>query len=374
MNRIDDKINSFEINTSNYNLLFNLIRKSKSKIFYKTDEESLPLSINGAFLGKEFEIENLRIVLMVSNGGFLPYENEEILNFSLKSKNLAIETLQTFSKLEENKKTNLEHQAMVFLNSFNALSTISSQNPQNNSKQIATEIFHHNKIELFSEILNNLKHEISNPLFGISLASKEIIDTLENKNSFEIKETLKGIEQNAERCHLIIKNFQNVYDPFIGHKKVELNTLIRDTIRLTKSEIRGLKIIFENLSLSQDKEVINTNPIIVGQILFNLIINSAQAIRENSHQDIDKFIKISTRKERNTISIDVLDNGPGVPSDLQMKIFDPFFTTKEKGTGLGLCICKKLAEKIKANLVYINKSAMPGATFSLQLPYENTDN
>lgn len=372
MNRIVEKIDFFTINTLIFNSLFNLVKKSKSKIFYKTDEVSLPLTVNGAFLGKEFVLHDLKIVLIVSNGGFFPYQNEEICNFSIKSKKLALSTLRMFSELEAQKKIALEKQSLNFLNSFNENQN-DETGPEDHSKQIVSEIFHHNKIELFSEILNNLKHDISNPLFGISLVSQEIIERLEGDSINEIKETLQGIEQNAQRCHQIIKNFQNVYDPLIGNMTVDLTIVIRDTVLLTKSETRGIKILLENDETEQWTKKIQTNPIIVGQILFNLIINAAQAIKDTPKNEPRGLIKINLNKNENIITIAVCDNGPGIAPQIGAKIFSPFFTTKQTGTGLGLCICKKLIQKIKGNLSYYNNSPMPGVTFSLQLPYEYTN-
>ncbi len=106
------------------------------------------------------------------------------------------------------------------------------------------------------------------------------------------------------------------------------------------------------------------------QILFNLIVNSAQALNESKVAVPE--IKLVVDKVDNNLFLHVIDNGPGISSEQAEKIFNPFFTTKEKGTGLGLAICHTLAKKLEGELTYENNNN--GAHFKLRLPYENITN
>ena len=74
-------------------------------------------------------------------------------------------------------------------------------------------------------------------------------------------------------------------------------------------------------------------------------------------------------KKNNEISVEINDNGPGMPKDVLQKIFDPFFTTKEvgKGTGLGLSISYSIIEKLGGRIMVASEEGQ-GTTFTIYLP------
>ncbi len=81
-------------------------------------------------------------------------------------------------------------------------------------------------------------------------------------------------------------------------------------------------------------------------------------------------ITINTRTTKNNeISVEISDNGPGMPKDVLQKIFDPFFTTKEvgKGTGLGLSISYSIIEKLGGRIMVASEEGQ-GTTFTIYLP------
>ncbi len=100
-------------------------------------------------------------------------------------------------------------------------------------------------------------------------------------------------------------------------------------------------------------------------MFLNIINNAIDAIGK------DGEITINTRTTRrnNEISIEISDNGPGMPKDVLQKIFDPFFTTKEvgKGTGLGLSISYSIVEKLGGRIMVASEEGQ-GTTFTIYLP------
>ncbi len=80
------------------------------------------------------------------------------------------------------------------------------------------------------------------------------------------------------------------------------------------------------------------------QILWNLIVNSFQALQGKGNR-----IQISTSDVRGNdgsqmVRLEIADNGPGIPEDIREKIFEPFFSTKDYGTGLGLPIIGRIVD------------------------------
>ncbi|MCA9759591.1 MAG: HAMP domain-containing histidine kinase, partial [Candidatus Eisenbacteria bacterium] len=105
----------------------------------------------------------------------------------------------------------------------------------------------------------------------------------------------------------------------------------------------------------------------IHQVWTNLLINACDAVGTSRGAENGKIV-VSSREVGGRIRVRVVDNGPGVPEDIQGKIFDPFFTTKDigSGTGLGLSIVSGLVKKHGGE---IRLHSRPGETvFEVDLP------
>jgi signal transduction histidine kinase len=104
----------------------------------------------------------------------------------------------------------------------------------------------------------------------------------------------------------------------------------------------------------------------LNQVWTNLIDNSADAMKEGGK------ISIRAARDNDYVLVEITDNGPGIPEEIQSKIFDPFFTTKGvgEGTGLGLDISNRIIKKVKG-LITVKSS--PGDTrFQVRIPVKVT--
>jgi signal transduction histidine kinase len=100
----------------------------------------------------------------------------------------------------------------------------------------------------------------------------------------------------------------------------------------------------------------------LNQVWTNLLDNAVDAVGANGE------ITIRTAQEPDRVLVEITDNGPGIPLDIQGRIFEPFFTTKEvgKGTGLGLDITRRIVDRHKGSIRFESK---PGETrFQVRLP------
>lgn len=208
------------------------------------------------------------------------------------------------------------------------------------SNEVISDLSHYQRISFLGELLNTLRHELNNPLFGIHLTTQ----ALESEILSE-KETLNDIKNSIERANQIIKSFSNLYNRDEQATEISLVHILKETLTLCKSELKGIRreILIENQS---SEYLIETIPTWVSQVLFNIIINSAQAMINEQSQNPKLDFELSESKTE--IILQITDNGPGIPKEIQNKIFDPFFTTKENGTGLGLAICLSLCERLSA--------------------------
>ena len=388
------------IPAQNFNSLYNLIKKSKNKIFSQSLILKNDLSVVGNFLAKEIDLKNYSVIYLMSCNSFLPpspKEQDAFQTFSIflhplllkildKEKNdLKKEVLKKSLENFPEKITIKKNNEIIFSNKKHETSNDSSNlmvfpletedhntimELSNFSKdKISTELYHSQRVSLLGELLNTLQHELSNPLFGLSLTSSILGSETKNEDTASI---LNEISQNANRSQTIIKSFSNLYNDQQEFKKINLYHFIDEVMTLTKSETKEIAksiqcIGFDFEDPNSDLEI-ETNPTCLTQIIFNLVINAAQAIKENGADLRKNKIIVRLTKNVSHVEIEVIDDGPGVKLEDVSTIFQPFFTTKNSGTGLGLSICQNLAHQLRSKIEFKNNSPLLGATFSINLP------
>lgn len=380
------------VDVKEFNAFFNSIKKSKIKSFTSETFSKMNLPFNGSFLAKEVMSKKYSLVAIVSRHDFLSYSKDEIELFET-----CIDLLQPhFERLIDQEFSDKRiSELRVCLKDFplplrirdgisgssfmNDLYTSELQDKDiffnkkvkgpfsidlydsDELRHYAFDLFHFQRISLLGELLNTLRHELSNPLFGLKLGSQLFSMMDVNTDS---KEIMAEIEKNVNRCQVIIENFSNLYQIQNESKPVTIKKIIDEAITLSKSEGREVRKSIEYKNDSEEL-LLDVPLIFVVQIIFNLIVNAAQAMK-NMTTPRELHLNIST--EDKNVYIDVIDNGPGIPEDKSSQLFKPFFTTKTQGTGLGLVLSRNLALKMGGNLEYLVNNNGKGAHFRLTLP------
>lgn len=380
------------IEVKDFNAFFNSVKKSKIKSFSTDAFPKVNLPFNGSFLAKEVISKKYSMVAIASRHDFLSFGKDEIDLYET-----CVDLLQPhFERLVDQEFSDKRvSEFRVCLKDFplplrikDSLSGATFQNDlyqgelqdkdiffskkikgsfsldlydNDELRHYAFDLFHFQRISLLGELLNTLRHELSNPLFGLKLGSQIYLSLDAPEDS---KEIMAEIEKNVNRCQQIIENFSNLYQVQSGTQRTTMKKLVEEAMVLAKSEIREIRksIEFQDNSETLELEV----PLIfVVQIIFNLIVNASQAI---SQAEIRGELKILIKPEGSLVTIDVIDNGPGIDEEKQSQLFKPFFTTKAQGTGLGLVLSRSLAVKMGGNLEFIVNNNSKGAHFRLSLP------
>lgn len=380
------------IEVKDFNSFFNSIKKSKIKSFSSETFSKMNLPFNGSFLAKEIMSKKYSMVAIVSRHDFLSYSKDEVelfetcidllqphferlidqefsdkriseLRVCLKDFPLPLrikDGISGASFLNDLYTSELQDKDIFFNKKVQGPFTIDLYD-SDELRHYAFDLFHFQRISLLGELLNTLRHELSNPLFGLKLGSQ--LFSMMDVNS-DSKELMHEIEKNINRCQVIIENFSNLYQVQSESKPVSIKKIIDEAIVLSKSEGREVRksIVFQN----NTEEVLLDVPLIfVVQIIFNLIVNAAQAMKALPQP---QELKLIINVEDQMVHIDVIDNGPGISSDKIPQLFKPFFTTKPQGTGLGLVLSRNLALKMGGNLEYLVNNSDKGAHFRLTLP------
>lgn len=367
---------------SDFNSLFQSIKKSKNRSYGQTSLKGFNLEILGTFLAHEFSLKNYNVILIVSRNDFLPQSTEEVEFFKFLASNIS-SYIEIFlekklildkKKIIENAIEESPYEVSISENQDSDFSSLAYDQYTLKNKKILkiaplfkdivnqADIFHHERVSLLGELLNTLRHELSNPIFGLQLTTELLL--MENQTE-DNKEMLKEVLKSIKRSQNIIENFTKLYKGSEEYEDIDVVALIKEVFTLTKSESRHVQKTVNSIS---DKIILHTNSTWLAQIFFNLIINSAQASRGSFEKGARFNVDISINN--GTILFNIQDNGPGIPVEKANEIFKAFYTTKEKGTGLGLAIASSLAQKLKGSIKCIPNDK--GANFLLQLPYENS--
>lgn len=359
-----------ELHVNEFNHLFQSIKKSKNRTFGQESLKGFDFDILGTFLAREFALGNYNIILIVSRNDFLPQTAEEKESFAKVMTVIApyFNTVLDRELLaQQSKKTKLVFENLPYkIDVSLAAGQGYRQLPSGRHYKVQTEgildkadIYHQERIALLGELLNTLKHELSNPLFGLQLSAELLTHDLEDE---EHSEFMSEICSSIKRSQSIISNFTELYTSNEEISPKELEKMVHEIFRLTKSESRQILKTYKVDGAVPEEAIISANSVWLAQILFNLIVNSAQALNQHETQNPQITVTASFKKP---FELHIRDNGPGAGAGLADSMFKPFYTTKEKGTGLGLAISQSLAKKLNGKIDYIPEGQ--GAHFVLRL-------
>lgn len=225
------------------------------------------------------------------------------------------------------------------------------------------------RLTSLAEIASTLAHEINQPLMAITTymdASQRLLEA-RDFDPREISTVLGKCRQQAVRAASTIQRLRE----FIRQRQFrpspcEAQSLVAETLDLMRPLLddSGANIdvsgVAPGLRFPADR-------VLLVQILDNLIRNAIDAMRDLPVDDRRLTIAASISTP-GTVRFSVADRGPGIGVADTEKMFTPFFTTKEDGLGLGLAICRSLAEAHGGQLWM--EAGQPGAVFHLDLPME----
>lgn len=189
---------------------------------------------------------------------------------------------------------------------------------------------------------------------------------------FITKEVPLAIDQSldgARRVAKIVRAMKEFSHPDSAEKTAtDLNQAIESTITVARNEWKYVSEIVTQFNPSLPAVV--CYPGDINQVVLNLIVNAAHAIREKVKEGEKGKITVATRTCGDSVEISVADTGTGIPAAIQAKVFDPFFTTKEvgKGTGQGLALAYSVVVKKHGGKIWFETEMGNGTTFFFTLP------
>ncbi|WP_312473099.1 ATP-binding protein [Neobacillus sp.] len=212
------------------------------------------------------------------------------------------------------------------------------------------------KLALLGQMAAGIAHEIRNPLTSI----KGFIQLFKSNQLQD--EYYDIVLSELERINDIVGEFLVLAKPTAAvFVEQDVKVLIKDVVTLinTQSILNNVQIFVEYES---DLPMISCEENQLKQVFLNLLKNAIEAMPGGGNIEV----KVMAKREGN-VSIQIVDQGVGIPKERIHTLGEPFYTTKEKGTGLGLMTCFKIIESHNGELT-IHSKEKEGTTVEIMLP------
>jgi len=222
----------------------------------------------------------------------------------------------------------------------------------------------------WQKLLSVMTHEIMNSVAPISSLAETLKNRLQasfkelNNNSGSLDDLELGIDTIKRRSDGLLKfaetyrNLNKISNPNL--KKIYARDMFENLHRLMQPTFEQKNIELE-IILKDPDLMLEADTDLIEQVLINLILNAADAVKEVSNPRIQLSAYLSPN---NKVVIKVADNGVGISADLMEKIFIPFFSTRKTGSGIGLSLCKQIMMLHKGN-IKVQSVAGEGTAFLL---------
>ena len=236
---------------------------------------------------------------------------------------------------------------------------------EDQNRDVSHQVLQAEKLAALGQTVSGVAHELNNPLATILTWSERLAERRLDTVTKRGVETILG---EAERAAKIVRNLLTFSRKrHTTRAMVDLNQVVRETLALRAYEQRVSNITTID-GLATGLPRVFADPHHLKQVLLNLVINAEQAML-SAHGRGTLVTRSWLDAERDVVVLELNDDGPGMPDEVQPKIFDPFFTTKAvgKGTGLGLTVAYAIVQDHGGRL-RVESAAGGGTSFFVELP------
>ncbi len=220
-----------------------------------------------------------------------------------------------------------------------------------------------------AELSASIAHEINQPLAAVVASGHACLRFLaaQPPNLADAREAAESIVRDGKDIGEVVRRIRALFKRTNLEKSlVDVNDVIGEVLRLLDGEITRRRISVET-DLWKDAPLVSVDRVQLQQLILNLLLNGMEAM--DPVRDRPRKLWIGSRPEGSEqMLIEVRDHGVGL-KDHPDKLFEAFFTTKENGMGMGLAICRSIAEAHHGRL-WAAPQESSGATFCFTLPIQ----
>jgi signal transduction histidine kinase len=220
------------------------------------------------------------------------------------------------------------------------------------------------KMALLGKLAAGTSHSIRNPLTSVKMRLFSLNRSCEFTDAQQ--EDFNVISGEIQQINKIVDNFLEFSrPPRLKTRNMSPSLIVDSALNLLEQRLQSYRVsikLVRSVPLSSTR----IDPEQLKEVIVNIIINACEAIKHDGRIIISEEERFVHPLEKVAI-IRIMDDGPGIPDDIQSEIFNPFFTTKDHGTGLGLSISYNIIAGHGGWLDVSSKEGQ-GAAFVITLP------
>jgi signal transduction histidine kinase len=212
-----------------------------------------------------------------------------------------------------------------------------------------------------------IAHEINNPLLPIKINLEHMAEDLREGIPIDVND-VEETRRSAERIHRIVdrllKFTRKGQQSESSMELINLGSIIEHVVALSRKycEHQGVQVVNQ----VTDLPLIYGNRDQLQQVFLNLVLNAVAAITESG------TVRLTGYYEGDYVTVDVADDGCGIPSDMLKEIFEPFVSSKQDGSGLGLFISYEIIKNHQGQISVVSQ-VDTGTTFTVRIPVPDID-
>ncbi|MCV2349615.1 PAS domain-containing sensor histidine kinase [Paucibacter sp. Y2R2-4] len=236
------------------------------------------------------------------------------------------------------------------------------------------------RLMTMGEMASSVAHELNQPLTAITNYCNGMVSRVRN-DAIQKDDLLAALEKTAKQAQRAgqiihrIRNFVKRSEP--KREAAQASDIVEDAVELAGIELRRRNVAIHTY-VAQRLPQLMVDPILIEQVLMNLLKNAAEAIDNAglpaSRRHIElRVVPKHTPELGGHIDFSVTDMGPGMPEEVIARMYEAFFSTKADGMGIGLGLCRSIVEshqgRIRAENLY-NGEAIVGCRFAFSIPVD----
>lgn len=219
----------------------------------------------------------------------------------------------------------------------------------------------------------SLAHEINQPLAAVVTNGNALLNWLQQTppNLDEAKASVSAMVAAAERASKVTGEIRCLIEkrsPTLAH--VDLNAVVNEVLSLVQQEIKTRNVNLK-VELRRTLPIVWGNPVQLQQVVLNMIMNGIEAMDGVSDRPRDLQVRTDYHDAAN-VTVTVEDSGHGLAGCDVSQLFEPFYSTKSNGIGVGLSLCRSIAEAHGGRMRALARVPY-GAAFSIVLPIATSD-
>jgi signal transduction histidine kinase len=217
-----------------------------------------------------------------------------------------------------------------------------------------------------SALASSIAHELGQPLSAMinNVGALQMMLDANRATSDTTREILSDINAECVRATQIIERQRTMLrSRQLQMKPIDLHAVVRESLALLAHDIRARQIE-ATVNLPANPCIISGDPVLLQQVLVNVVMNSMDAMVETPPARRRLMIKSEVRAA--DVEVSVSDTGPGLPPDIIGTLFTPFVTTKSHGLGIGLTIARTIIDA-HGGIIEARNNPEGGATFLITL-------